>query len=59
MQFGFTVVRCSDEGGQLKVTEVGEKPLKREMLDTTVSLYNVQNIFICVKHEMLSELPLF
>ncbi|KAI0222162.1 Villin-1 [Lamellibrachia satsuma] len=26
--------KCSDESGELQVTEVGEKPLKREMLDT-------------------------
>jgi len=32
----FNVTRCSDEGRQLKVTEVGEKPLKRDMLDTNV-----------------------
>ena len=34
----FSVSRCSDESGSLKVTEIGEKPLKREMLDTNVSL---------------------
>lgn len=26
--------KCSEEGSQLKVTEIGEKPLKKEMLDT-------------------------
>ena len=55
----FPVSRCSDESGSLKVTEIGEKPLKREMLDTNVSLviqfvllyilssYNLQFIASC------------
>ena len=28
--------RCSDSGGQLKVEEIAQKPLKKEMLDTNV-----------------------
>lgn len=37
--------RVSDESGALEITEVGNYPLKREMLDTNVSLQKWNHIF--------------
>ena len=44
--------RCSDSGGQLKVEEIAQKPLKKEMLDTNVRL-SFQEEFLVFEYLLL------